>query len=57
MTLNAHFFSNSLEQADKDLFNSISQELKSTTKSNRTNSFRKYCFESCTRSSRINYDK
>ena len=27
MTLNAHFFSNSLEQADKDLFNSISQEL------------------------------
>ena len=27
MTLNAHFFSSSLEQTDKDLFNSISQEL------------------------------
>ena len=27
MTLNAQFFSSSLEQADKDLFNSISQEL------------------------------
>ena len=27
MTLNANFFSSSLEQADKDLFNSISQEL------------------------------
>ena len=27
MTLIAHFFSSSLEQADKDLFNSISQEL------------------------------
>ena len=47
MTLNAHFFSNSLEQADKDLFNSISQELSQTTKSNRTYSIRKYCFESC----------
>ena len=27
MTLNAHFFSSSLEQTDKDLFDSISQEL------------------------------
>ena len=27
MTLNEQFFSSSLEQADKDLFNSISQEL------------------------------
>jgi len=27
MTLNAQFFSSSLEQTDKDLFNSISQEL------------------------------
>ena len=27
MTLNAHFFSSSLEQTDKDLFNSISKEL------------------------------
>ena len=27
MTLNAHFFSSSLEQTDRDLFDSISQEL------------------------------